>query len=179
MGFPRKKYVQRKSSPTLIRHVFANQGTTMLQAANAAASNVGNQQLTILQQPTVPSQSGQHVSHVQAHDIHHNGNGQYVLVHRANVGAADNQAPRASSAPPVPQNQVCTQLIKPAWSKSLHHIQQNPIHGLNGISITGRGRPASVDVDTFNSTLQDMQNSLQVNNPNTQIVRRNLPAGKR
>uniref|UniRef100_A0A1A9V1N8 DEUBAD domain-containing protein n=1 Tax=Glossina austeni TaxID=7395 RepID=A0A1A9V1N8_GLOAU len=177
MGFPRKKYVQRKSSPTLIRHVFANQGTTMLQAANAAASNVGNQQLTILQQPTVPSQSGQHVSHVQAHDIHHNGNGQYVLVHRANVGAADNQAPRASSAPPVPQNQVCTQLIKPAWSKSLHHIQQNPIHGLNGISITGRGRPASVDVDTFNSTLQDMQNSLQVNNPNTQIVRRNLPAG--
>ncbi|KAL9916157.1 transcriptional regulator additional sex combs isoform 1-T10 [Glossina fuscipes fuscipes] len=158
MGFPRKKYVQRKSSPTLIRHVFANQGTTMLQAANAAATNVGNQQLTILQQPTVPSQSGQHVSHVQAHDIHHNGNGQYVLVHRANVGAADNQAPRASSAPPVPQN-------------------QNPIHGLNGISITGRGRPASVDVDTFNSTLQDMQNSLQVNNPNTQIVRRNLPAG--
>lgn len=120
MGFPRKKYVQRKSSPTLIRHIFANQNSTVLQNTNvttvptsAAAGTVGvgvGQKVTIMQQPCVSpgQQTGQHLAHVQAtHDIHHNGNGQYVLVHRANVGAADNQAPRASSAPPVPQNQVC------------------------------------------------------------------------
>lgn len=123
MGFPRKKYVQRKSSPTLIRHIFANQNSAVLQntnvttvptsAAVTAAGTVGvgvGQKVTIMQQPCVSpgQQAGQHLAHVQAtHDIHHNGNGQYVLVHRANVGAADNQAPRASSAPPVPQNQVC------------------------------------------------------------------------
>lgn len=130
MGFPRKKYVQRKSSPTLIRHIFANQGSAVLQNANVttvpssatltggSGTGIGTvgvgvgQKVTIMQQPCVsPSQqqtATQHLTHVQAtHDIHHNGNGQYVLVHRANVGAADNQAPRASSAPPVPQNQVC------------------------------------------------------------------------
>lgn len=116
MGFPRKKYVQRKSSPTLIRHIFANQGSTVLQNANLTAvatpvNSVGGvgQKVTIMQQPgggvsVAAQQQAQHMTHA---DIHHNGNGQYVLLHRANVGAADNQAPRASSAPPVPQNQVC------------------------------------------------------------------------
>lgn len=122
MGFPRKKYVERKSSPSnLIRHIFANQGSAVLQNANVTtvptsgtvgAGIVGvGQKVTIMQQPGVNAvvqqqqqQPGQHLRHVQAT---HNGNGQYVLVHRANVGAADNQAPRASSAPPVPQNQVC------------------------------------------------------------------------
>lgn len=133
MGFPRKKYVQRKSSPTLIRHIFANQGSAVLQNANittvpnsgavtgAGATAIGTvgvgvgQKVTIMQQPCVSpgqQQAAQHLTHVQAtHDIHHNGNGQYVLVHRANVGAADNQAPRASSAPPVPQNQVCMKCL--------------------------------------------------------------------
>lgn len=113
MGFPRKKYVQRKSSPTLIRHIFANQGTAVLQNANltAVATPVSGvaQKVTIMQQSAGGQQQPQLVSggqHITTHDIHHNGNGQYVLLHRANVGAADNQAPRASSAPPVPQNQV-------------------------------------------------------------------------
>lgn len=126
MGFPRKKYVQRKSSPTLIRHIFANQGSAVLQNANitavatpvAGVSGGVSQKVTIMQQPggggvqaTTQQQSGQHMTHVQTtHDIHHNGNGQYVLLHRANVGAADNQAPRASSAPPVPQNQVSNRI---------------------------------------------------------------------
>ncbi|XP_075165109.1 transcriptional regulator additional sex combs isoform X2 [Haematobia irritans] len=156
MGFPRKKYVQRKSSPTLIRHIFANQGSAVLQNANltAVATPVTNvtgvpQKVTIMQQSVGVTQQ-----QLQAtHDIHHNGNGQYVLLHRANVGAADNQAPRASSAPPVPQN-------------------QNQLHGMNGIS--GRGRPASVDVDLLNS-LQDMHNSTP--NATAQIVRRNITTG--
>lgn len=58
--------------------------------------------------------------------------------------------------------------------------KQNQLHGMNGISITGRGRPASVDVDLFN-TLQDMHNSTVCNpttNTATQIVRRNVATGK-
>lgn len=136
MGFPRKKYVQRKSSPTLIRHIFSNQATAVLQNANVTtvptstavtAGNVGvGQKVTIMQQPqsvAVGQSPGQHLQHVQAtHDIHHNGNGQYVLVHRANVGAADNQAPRASSAPPVPQNQVCMTSLNATLRELLFHL---------------------------------------------------------
>lgn len=54
---------------------------------------------------------------------------------------------------------------------------------MNGISITGRGRPASVDVDLFN-TLQDMHNNTVCNatttnvNTPTQIMRRNVATGK-
>lgn len=62
---------------------------------------------------------------------------------------------------------------------------------MNGISITGRGRPASVDVDLFN-TLHDMHNNTVCNpttaattaaaavaaNATTQIVRRNVATGK-
>lgn len=88
-GFPRKKYVQRKPSPTtVIRH--------MLTSAPSAPSGTPQQlQVTQQTQPTTQEQL-----------LHQNGTGQYVLVHRANVGAADNQAPRASSAPPLHQNQV-------------------------------------------------------------------------
>ncbi|XP_055923635.1 polycomb protein Asx isoform X2 [Eupeodes corollae] len=99
MGFPRKKFVPRQPSPTLIRHVYGPPGTV--------------QHASIMPQP--------HQSEIQQQ----NGNNQYVFVHRANVGAADNQAPRASSAPP----------------------SQNQLQGMNGVPITGRGRPASVDVD--------------------------------
>ncbi|XP_037944965.1 polycomb protein Asx isoform X2 [Teleopsis dalmanni] len=138
MGFPRKKYVQRKPSPTLIRHVFTGQNSNTMQGNSGP-------QLTLMQQPIVPQQ----------HELHQNGSGQYVLIHRANVGAADNHAPRASSAPPVPQN-------------------QNQLHNINGI--TGRGRPASVEVDTSN-TLHE--NPHVINNVNTaNIVRRNIAAGK-
>lgn len=88
-GFPRKKYVQRKPSPTtVIRH--------MLPTAPGAPGGTP-QQLQVAQQAQ-PTQEQQL--------LHQNGTGQYVLVHRANVGAADNQAPRASSAPPLHQNQV-------------------------------------------------------------------------
>lgn len=51
---------------------------------------------------------------------------------------------------------------------------------MNGISITGRGRPASVDVDLFN-TLQDIHNNTVCNpttNTATQIVRRSVATGK-
>ena len=115
LGFPRKKYVQRKPSPTtLIRHAFTNQATGNLQLPSGVVATAGGQQMnTLMPQPaghqniqhhqtlatTVPQQQPQH-------GLHQNSNGQYVLVHRAHVGAADNQAPRASSAPPVPQNQV-------------------------------------------------------------------------
>lgn len=104
-GFPRKKYVPRKPSPTLIRHVFT---------PGPGAATATPQQLQLLQQQqqqvhhqaaTAPvAQNPQQGATEQI--IHQNGNGQYVLVHRANVGAADNQAPRASSAPPLHQNQV-------------------------------------------------------------------------
>lgn len=90
MGFPRKKYVQRQPSPTMIRHVYAASGTVSIPSAA--------QQINVMQQ--------HHHQTNQQHELHPNASGQYVLVHRANVGAADNQAPRASSAPPVPQNQV-------------------------------------------------------------------------
>ncbi|XP_050327202.1 polycomb protein Asx isoform X2 [Bactrocera neohumeralis] len=95
MGFPRKKYVQRKPSPTLIRHLFTPQTANALHT-NVTANPRLQQQLTAA--AAVQQQQ-------QPHDLHQNSNGggQYVLVHRANVGAADNQAPRASSAPPVPQ----------------------------------------------------------------------------
>lgn len=135
MGFPRKKYVQRKSSPTtLIQHVFTTSsgnasGTTLLPSAlhlmnsNGASASDGVRNCqhlsTILQQQMVAMQQQrqqqqqhelnphQHHHQPQHQHQHHNGGpGHYVLVHRANVGAADNQAPRASSAPPVPQNQV-------------------------------------------------------------------------
>uniref|UniRef100_T1H015 Uncharacterized protein n=1 Tax=Megaselia scalaris TaxID=36166 RepID=T1H015_MEGSC len=49
---------------------------------------------------------------------------QFVLLHRANQL---NQTPRASSAPPT---------------------QNQQIHGVNGVPLGGRGRPASVDIDT-------------------------------
>nr|CRL92662.1 ASX [Drosophila subobscura] len=130
-GFPRKKYVQRKPSPTtLIRHVFS---------PGPGAANATPQQLQILQQqqqqqqaatlPVAQTQPQPPVAPEQM--IHQNGSGQYVLVHRATVGAADNQAPRASSAPPLHQNQFVT--------------VQNPLHSLNGLPMGGRGRPASVD----------------------------------
>lgn len=90
-GFPRKKYVQRKPSPTtVIRH--------MSLTAPGAPGGTAQQQLQVAQQAQ-PTQEQQQL-------LHQNGTGQYVLVHRANVGAADNQAPRASSAPPLHQNQV-------------------------------------------------------------------------
>lgn len=155
MGFPRKKYVQRKPSPTLIRHLFTPQ------TGNALHTNVtANPRLQQQQQ--------------QPHDLHqnNNGGGQYVLVHRANVGAADNHAPRASSAPPVPQT-------------------QSQLHNMNGIPITGRGRPASVDIDASNAMLDhnihnqlhhhQQQQQQQINaiktNAASGIIRRNFTAG--
>lgn len=104
-GFPRKKYVQRKPSPTtLIRHVFS---------PGPGGATATPQQLQLLQQQHQQAAAGtspvpQNPQPGQATEqlIHQNGSGQYVLVHRANVGAADNQAPRASSAPPLHQNQV-------------------------------------------------------------------------
>lgn len=89
-GFPRKKYVQRKPSPTTVmRH--------LLTATPGASSPQQQQQQLVTQQSSQEQQQQL---------LHQNGTGQYVLVHRANVGAADNQAPRASSAPPLHQNQV-------------------------------------------------------------------------
>lgn len=91
-GFPRKKYVQRKPSPTtVIRH--------MSLTAPGAPGGTAQQQLQVAAQQAQPTPEQQQL-------LHQNGTGQYVLVHRANVGAADNQAPRASSAPPLHQNQV-------------------------------------------------------------------------
>ncbi|XP_022229278.2 polycomb protein Asx isoform X2 [Drosophila obscura] len=129
-GFPRKKYVQRKPSPTtLIRHVFS---------PGSGAANATPQQLQILQQQQQQQAVTLPVAQTQPQPpaapeqlIHQNGSGQYVLVHRATVGAADNQAPRASSAPPLHQNQFVT--------------VQNPLHSMNGLPMGGRGRPASVD----------------------------------
>lgn len=75
----------------------------------------------------------------------------------------------------------------PFLRELLFHLpKQNQLHGMNGISITGRGRPASVDVDLFN-TLQDMHNNTVCNPPTptatnatttTQILRRNMATGK-
>nr|XP_014092079.1 polycomb protein Asx isoform X2 [Bactrocera oleae] len=163
MGFPRKKYVQRKPSPTLIRHLFTPQTANALHT-NVTANPRLQQQLTAA--AAVQQQQ-------QPHDLHQNSNGggQYVLVHRANVGAADNQAPRASSAPPVPQT------------------TQSQLHNMNGIPITGRGRPASVDIDASNAMLDhNMHNQLhhhqqqqQINaiktTAATGIMRRNFTAG--
>lgn len=63
---------------------------------------------TLLQHHVAATQQQQNLELQQHHHNFHNsgGPGHYVLVHRANIGVADNQAPRASSAPPVPQNQV-------------------------------------------------------------------------
>ncbi|CAD7012303.1 unnamed protein product [Ceratitis capitata] len=190
MGFPRKKYVQRKPSPTLIRHIFTPQTANTLHA-NVTANPRLQQQLTA-------AAAVQHQQ--QQHDLHQNGtggvgsvggggggwvggNGQYVLVHRANVGAADNQAPRASSAPPVPQT------------------AQSQLHNMNGMPITGRGRPASVDIDASNAMLdhnnvqqlhpqlhhlhhhhqQQQQQQQQINaiktNTTAGMMRRNFTAG--
>ncbi|XP_055372771.1 polycomb protein Asx isoform X2 [Condylostylus longicornis] len=121
LGFPRKKFVPRQASPTLIRHVYTTAGTGI---PNGANQNIQ------LQQP------GAQQTIIQGTDQLQHGSGHYVLIHRANVGAADNQAPRASSAPPA---------------------QNQQIHGVNGVPISGRGRPASVDVDTAN-TVQEIQN---------------------
>lgn len=81
--------------------------------APGAPGGAAQQQMQVAQQAqTTPEQQQL---------LHQNGTGQYVLVHRANVGAADNQAPRASSAPPLHQNQVsshncrCTFILEYAY----------------------------------------------------------------
>lgn len=68
---------------------------------------------------------------------------------------------------------------------------QNPLHGLNGITMGGRGRPASVDNNTAaNGTSNDVlhhhelqqqhQQQQQLGNVSAaaNIVRRNIAAGK-
>ena len=91
LGFPRKKFVPRQASPTLlVRHVYGGTGCP----TNGATTNQLQQQQQNGTQQLIQGVVDQNQS-----------SGHYVLIHRANVGAADNQAPRASSAPPA-QNQV-------------------------------------------------------------------------
>ncbi|XP_030380043.1 polycomb protein Asx isoform X2 [Scaptodrosophila lebanonensis] len=152
MGFPRKKYVERKTLPTFIRPLFSG--------VSGATSTATPTQL-----PTTS------VTHEQM--LHHNGSGQYVLLHRANVGATDNHAPRASSAPPIHQNQ--------------YPAVQNQLQSVNGLAVGGHGRPASVDTTTITPAIsyaiteatkhQELHDSIGNVNAVANIVRRNIAAG--
>lgn len=78
----------------MIRHVYT---------PAAATVTPGTKQVTIMQHPQHCSVRSQ--QQYLLPEFNQKASGQFVLIHRANVCAADNQAPRASSAPPS-QNQV-------------------------------------------------------------------------
>ncbi|KAG4071894.1 hypothetical protein HA402_006055 [Bradysia odoriphaga] len=77
--------------------------------------------------------------------------GQYILVQRAVPG--ENPAPRASSAPPAQNQQTIT----------TSHTQ-----------MSSRGRPASVDVDPQNESMQEVQHIVE-SNTGTQSITRKVP----
>uniref|UniRef100_A0A7G3AT95 Putative phd domain of transcriptional enhancer n=1 Tax=Lutzomyia longipalpis TaxID=7200 RepID=A0A7G3AT95_LUTLO len=111
-------------------------------ASNANQGNVGNFISVI------PSSGNlQHQSPSTQQQILH-ADGQYVLVQRA--GIDNTSMPRASSAPPA---------------------QNQQIHGVNGIPISNRGRPASVEVDS----LGEKQMIVVGPNPGVQAVTRRGP----
>ena len=61
LGFPRKKYVQRKPSPTtLIRHAFTNQATGNLQLPSGVVATAGGQQMNTLMPQPAGHQNIQH-----------------------------------------------------------------------------------------------------------------------
>ncbi|XP_059609045.1 polycomb protein Asx [Phlebotomus argentipes] len=91
--------------------------------------------------------SGGNLQQSQQQQILH-ADGQYVLVQRAGIDNAS--MPRASSAPPA---------------------QNQQLHGVNGIPISSRGRPASVEVDS----LPEQQMILVGPNPGVQAVTRRGP----
>ncbi|XP_055705740.1 polycomb protein Asx isoform X2 [Phlebotomus papatasi] len=95
----------------------------------------------------IPSSGNLQQQSQQQQQILH-ADGQYVLVQRA--GIDNSSMPRASSAPPA---------------------QNQQIHGVNGIPISSRGRPASVEVDS----LPEQQMILVGPNPGVQAVTRRGP----
>uniref|UniRef100_A0A336MBA4 CSON014606 protein n=1 Tax=Culicoides sonorensis TaxID=179676 RepID=A0A336MBA4_CULSO len=146
----KKTYIQRQQSPNLIvRQVYQTPGTNNTGTVVAANPTQHVQRIN-LQSISNPSSE----QHIGTASIVNNGNGQYVLVQRTGIIQESGQQ-RASSAPPS------SRLAAPTI--------QNQIHGINGIplNIAGRGRPASVDIDT---NISD-----QSPNPGVQAVTRRGP----
>lgn len=97
--FSKKGFVQRQPSPVLVRHVFTtNQGIPVSMAVLPSGIHQSQQQQQQQQSATTVPTDGSSGGQLNA-------SGQYILVQRTGIVPADNQAPRASSAPPA-QNQV-------------------------------------------------------------------------
>ncbi|GAB0097154.1 hypothetical protein DMENIID0001_127620 [Sergentomyia squamirostris] len=117
------------------------------QVFTASSNNSSNQGTSGNFISVIPSAGSVQSQQTQQQQIVH-ADGQYVLVQRAGI---DNcSMPRASSAPPA---------------------QNQQIHGVNGIPISNRGRPASVEVDS----LPEQQMILVGPNPGVQAVTRRGP----
>lgn len=101
--------------------------------------------------------------------------GQYILVQRA---VPENPVPRASSAPPAPPAQTQVRFdvfVRYEFDFQILFLNQQQTIATTHAQMGSRGRPASVDVDPQNESMQEVQHIVE-SNASTQAITRKVPS---